>query len=83
VLGHDCQRESIRAPTAHGATYRDLRLYENLTGRQLFGMFASMHGAKPVQAYAAELCHRLALDPTLKIGSLSKGTHKRPDWSSS
>jgi ABC-2 type transport system ATP-binding protein len=76
VLGLDPRTDSVELRRQVGYLPGELSLYEGLTGRQLFTYFASLRGSNDL-SYATELCARLDLDDTRRIGDPSKGNKQK------
>lgn len=77
VLGHDCQADGAAARALMGYVPGDLRLYEDLTGRELIALFSSLRAVPADPAFVTSLCERLTIDPTRKVGTLSRGNRQK------
>jgi ABC-2 type transport system ATP-binding protein len=75
-MGFDCQREGVKARALMGYLPGELNLYEGLRASRVIDLFASLRGNTNRQ-YVNELCERLALDPSRKIGTYSKGNKQK------
>ncbi|THF67928.1 ABC transporter ATP-binding protein [Deinococcus sp. Arct2-2] len=77
VLGHDVWHEREAVHALVGYLPGELTLPAAETAAQVFGEAARQRGAAGVVANAKMLCERLELDPTRKIGTLSKGNKQK------
>ncbi len=77
ILGQDCQHhpEQVRAQT--GYLPGDLRLYDNLRGREHVALLAGLRGRRPDAAYLRRLTEALDLDLERQAGALSKGNRQK------
>jgi ABC-2 type transport system ATP-binding protein len=76
VLGLDCRSQTIEVRKRVGYLPGELELYEDLTAAEMFGYFGALRGSRE-QPYAVELSERLGLDPSRRIGTLSKGNKQK------
>src|SRR5271165_3189497 len=61
VDGHDCWRDGVAARRRVAYLPGELRLYENMTGRQLIQFLSRLRG-RPIQADLDRLAARLDID---------------------
>jgi ABC-2 type transport system ATP-binding protein len=80
VLGHDCRRDGLKARAHVGYLPGELRLYPDLTGRQILRLLARL-SARPVDpARQQQLLVRLALtdrDLARPVGEYSAGMKRK------
>ena len=76
VLGLDSRRDSIEVRRRTGYLPGDLRLYPNLTARQLCSYLGLLRGGIPEQRIA-ELARRLECDLDQRCGSMSHGQRQK------
>src|SRR5437899_2036957 len=72
IMGHDCWRESAVARKFVAYLPGELRLYENMTGRQLVTFLCRLRG-KPVGAAVERLARQFEIDLDRPIAHLSSG----------
>jgi len=77
VLGLDCHRQGTDARLEMGYVPGDLRLYDNLTGREMVDLFQSLRGRAIEQSFVDRLCGRLDFDLSRKAGVLSRGNRQK------
>ena len=77
VLGFDAQRDSIEVRRRCGYLAGDLALYESLTGSECLDLISSLRGDHVDRAYRERLIERLRLDPSRRIGALSRGNRQK------
>ena len=77
VLGFDAQRQSLEVRRRCGYLPGDLQLYHSLTGAECFDLMASLRRDGVATGYRDALVERLRLDPTRRIGALSKGNRQK------
>jgi ABC-2 type transport system ATP-binding protein len=77
VLGIDCQCRGVEARSQMGYLPGDLRLYDGMSGKQLLALFAGLRGERAIPAFGKELCSRLGLEVSQKVGNLSKGNKQK------
>ena len=77
VLGFDAQRQSLEVRRRCGYLPGDLQLYHSLTGAECFDLMASLRRDGVAAGYRDALVERLRLDPTRRIGALSKGNRQK------
>jgi ABC-2 type transport system ATP-binding protein len=76
VAGHDCWADGVRARRHIAYLPGELRLYENMTGRQLVRFLGELRGdAHPADVDA--LARRLDIDLDLPIAHLSSGMKRK------
>ncbi|MGH2805798.1 MAG: ABC transporter ATP-binding protein [Actinomycetota bacterium] len=76
VFGMDVRSHSVEIRGRVGYLAGELALYENLSSRRLFSYFASLRRAPGIER-ALTLAERLGLDPSRRIGDLSKGNKQK------
>jgi ABC-2 type transport system ATP-binding protein len=76
IAGHECWREGVAARKHVAYLPGELRLYENMTGRQLI-QFLSRLRAQPVRAEIDRLAQRLDIDLDRPIADLSSGMKRK------
>jgi ABC-2 type transport system ATP-binding protein len=76
VAGHDCWRDGARARRQIGYLPGELRLYENMTGRQLVQFLAALHGNDPGER-VDRLARRFDIDLSRPIAHLSSGMKRK------
>ena len=77
VLGFDAQRQSLEVRRRCGYLPGDLQLYHSLTGAECFDLMASLRRDGVAAGYRDALAERLRLDPTRRIGALSRGNRQK------
>jgi beta-exotoxin I transport system ATP-binding protein len=77
LLGFDSRSQSMQVRRRSGYLPGDLRLYENLSGRQTIGLFSSFRPGQVEGEYLSRLLDRLALDPSKQVASYSKGNKQK------
>src|SRR5438067_2902218 len=73
---HDCWRDSVAARSQVAYLPGELRLYENMTGRQLVRFLCDLR-RQPVTDALERLAHRLDINPDLPIKNLSSGMKRK------
>jgi ABC-2 type transport system ATP-binding protein len=76
VAGHDCWRDSVAARRHLAYLPGELRLYENMTGRQLVQFLNRLRG-QPVPGKLAALAARFEIDLDRPIANLSSGMKRK------
>jgi ABC-2 type transport system ATP-binding protein len=76
IAGHDCWRESVAARRHVVYLPGELRLYENMTGRQLIDFLSRLRG-RPAHAELQRLARRLDIDLDRPIAQLSSGMKRK------
>jgi ABC-2 type transport system ATP-binding protein len=76
VGGHDCWRDSVAVRRQVAYLPGELRLYENMTGRQLVGFLAHIR-RQPLHADAEALAKRLEIDLSRPLVQLSSGMKRK------
>jgi ABC-2 type transport system ATP-binding protein len=76
IAGHDCWRDSVAARRHVGYLPGELRLYENMTGRQLVQFLCRLRG-QPVNSELQTLARRLDIDLNRPIAELSSGMKRK------
>ena len=79
LLGFDAQRDAVEVRRRCGYLPGDLQLYDRMTGREFLHYVAALRGDRgSVDArYRDALIERLRLDPSRRIGALSKGNRQK------
>jgi ABC-2 type transport system ATP-binding protein len=76
IAGHDCWRHGVAARRQVAYLPGELRLYENMTGRQLIQFLSRLRG-RAVGADLDALARRFDIDLTRPIASLSSGMKRK------
>ncbi len=76
IAGHDCWRDGVAARRHVAYLPGELRLYENMTGRQLVRFLSRLRG-REVGPELDELARRFDLDLNRPIASLSSGMKRK------
>jgi ABC-2 type transport system ATP-binding protein len=76
IAGHDCWRDSVSVRQKVAYLPGELRLYENMTGRQLVAFLLKLRG-QTVTARVDELARRFDIDLTRPIAHLSSGMKRK------
>lgn len=76
IGGHDCWRSGVAARRQVAYLPGELRLYENMTGRQLINFLARLRG-EPVKADIESLARRLDINLDKPIVQLSSGMKRK------
>jgi ABC-2 type transport system ATP-binding protein len=76
IGGHDCWRAGVAARRQVAYLPGELRLYENMTGRQLINFLARLRG-EPVKADIESLARRLDINLDKPIVQLSSGMKRK------
>ena len=76
ILGMDARSQSKAIRARVGFLPGELRMYDNLTGRQLLRFFGSVRGVADL-TYAHELAERLSAELDRRIGTLSRGNKQK------
>jgi ABC-2 type transport system ATP-binding protein len=76
IGGHDCWRKGVAARRQVAYLPGELRLYENMTGRQLINFLARLRG-EPVKADIESLARRLDINLDTPIVQLSSGMKRK------
>jgi ABC-2 type transport system ATP-binding protein len=80
ILGHDCQKDSRRARAGVGYLPGEMRLYPDLTGRQVLQLLARLSASPVDEARQRELLERLSLpdhDLARPVGEYSAGMKRK------
>src|SRR5439155_13010072 len=76
IAGHDCWRESVAARSHVSYLPGELRLYENMTGRQLVRFLSRLRGREPKQDVDA-LAQRFDIDLDRPLVQFSSGMKRK------
>src|SRR5579871_3447589 len=76
IAGHDCWRDSVAARKHVAYLPGELRLYENMTGRQLVRFLCRLRG-QPVNQEVDDLAARFEIDLDRPIAHLSSGMKRK------
>jgi ABC-2 type transport system ATP-binding protein len=76
VAGHDCWRDGVAARRHVAYLPGELRLYENMTGRQLVQFLSRLRG-RPVNGGLDALARRFDIDLGRPIAALSSGMKRK------
>jgi ABC-2 type transport system ATP-binding protein len=76
IAGHDCWRDSVAARRQVAYLPGELRLYENMTGRQLVEFLTKLRG-QPSSNHLAHLAERFEIDLDRPIAQLSSGMKRK------
>jgi ABC-2 type transport system ATP-binding protein len=76
VDGHDCWHDSVAARARVAYLPGELRLYENMTGRQLVHFLCRLRGTAP-RAELDELARRFEIDLDRRLTALSSGMKRK------
>jgi ABC-2 type transport system ATP-binding protein len=76
VAGHDCWLDSVAARRHVSYLPGELRLYENMTGRQLVRFLGKLHG-RPTSDNVDALARRLEIDLDRPLVQLSSGMKRK------
>jgi ABC-2 type transport system ATP-binding protein len=76
IGGHDCWHDSVAARRLVAYLPGELRLYENMTGRQLIEFLSRLRG-QPPRAEVDDLARRFDIDLARPIANLSSGMKRK------
>jgi ABC-2 type transport system ATP-binding protein len=76
VFGLDSRRDSVEIHRRVGYLPGELALYEHMTAAEYLAHFAALRGGVD-EAFVSQLVHRLDLDPSMRIRSLSHGNRQK------
>src|SRR5437764_7613364 len=76
IAGHDCWRDGVAARRHVAYLPGELRLYENMTGRQLIQFLSRLRG-QPVNAELDTLARRFDIDLSRPLANLSSGMKRK------
>jgi ABC-2 type transport system ATP-binding protein len=76
IGGHDSWHDSVKARRQVAYLPGELRLYENMTGRQIVAFLSQLRG-HPVNAELDRLARRLDIDLTRPLAQLSSGMKRK------
>jgi len=77
VLGHDTQRDGIEVRRAATHLPSDAAFYESMSADGYLDLIASIRGNGVDRAWRGRLIERLELDPSRRIGTLSRGNRQK------
>ena len=77
VLGFDAQRDTVEVRRRVGYLPGDPRMYEGMSALDYFRLVASLRDGQVDAAYRERLVESLQLDPTRRIGTLSRGNRQK------
>lgn len=82
VLGFDAQSESVEVRRRVGYLPDDPQMYDHMTGERFLDFMSALRGDSTgdrvtVRAFRNSLYDRLQLDPTRRIGTLSRGNRQK------
>ncbi len=77
MFGLDCQKHGVEIRKRVGYLPGELQLYPNMRAEAYFQMIGMIRGQTKYQTQVADLCDRLSLDPTRKMGGLSHGNKQK------
>ena len=76
IAGHDCWADSVAARRQVGYLPGELRLYENMTGRQIVRFLARLRG-HPDYAHRDQLARQFDIDLDRPLSQLSSGMKRK------
>jgi ABC-2 type transport system ATP-binding protein len=76
IAGHDCWKDSVAARRNVAYLPGELRLYENMTGRQLIQFLSRLRGKEPTAEVDA-LAARFDIDLSRRLTDLSSGMKRK------
>jgi ABC-2 type transport system ATP-binding protein len=76
IAGHDCWNESVAVRRHVAYLPGELRLYENMTGRELIRFLSDLRG-QPVKEDLADLARRFEIDINRPLTTLSSGMKRK------
>src|ERR1700689_1175022 len=76
IAGHDCWRESVAARRNISYLPGELRLYENMTGRQLISFLSQLRG-QSMPAEVETLARQLDIDIDRPLVQMSSGMKRK------
>ncbi len=77
IFGLDCQKHGVKIRKQVGYLPGELSLYPNMRAETYFKIVNALRGVKEDRAWLAELCQRLALDPTRPMNTYSHGNKQK------
>ena len=77
ILGLDCRRDSKAVRRLVGYMPGELKLYEDMTGRQVIDYFASLRPGSVEPSYVTYLIGQLEVDVAKRVGSYSRGNKQK------
>jgi len=77
IAGHDCWRDSVQARRQVAYLPGELRLYENMTGRQLVRFLGQLRQQAVGEKHVDALARRLDLDLDRPLAHLSSGMKRK------
>jgi ABC-2 type transport system ATP-binding protein len=76
IGGHDCWHDGVAARSQVAYLPGELRLYENMNGRQLVSFLSRLRGRPPIDAFES-LARQLEIDLDRAIANLSSGMKRK------
>jgi ABC-2 type transport system ATP-binding protein len=77
VLGHDAQRQGMAVRRLATHLPSDVAFYDSMTGDGYLDLIASIREAGVDPTWRSRLVERLQLDPSRRIGTLSRGNRQK------
>jgi beta-exotoxin I transport system ATP-binding protein len=77
IAGHDCWHDGVAARKQAVYLPGELRLYENMTGRQIVGFLSDLRGHRPDDADLGILAKRFDIDLSRPLVQLSSGMKRK------
>ena len=77
IMGFDCQVQSVEARRHVGYLAGDVKLYENLRGRDMIRLVANVRGHPVDEAHVNGLARELDLDTGKHVKAYSKGNRQK------
>jgi ABC-2 type transport system ATP-binding protein len=77
IAGHDCWHEGVAARKKVVYLPGELRLYENMTGRQIVAFLSDLRGHRPDDADLEALAKRFDIDLSRPLVQLSSGMKRK------
>jgi ABC-2 type transport system ATP-binding protein len=77
IMGFDCQAESVEARKQVGYLAGEVKLYDNMRGRDMIELVANLRGHAVNREAVAELVSELELDTSKHVKTYSKGNRQK------
>jgi ABC-2 type transport system ATP-binding protein len=77
IFGLDCRTHGVELRRRVGYLPGELALYKEMRANQFFKMYEFLRGDNGANGYWRELCERLDLDTSRKIGNFSRGNKQK------